>query len=124
MTWLLEERRRRRSNERETALRFQLEHTKERGGIEVLVLADRDGLVVAAAGESAECEELGAVAPLMSRAPLGMPLPPLLRGGEVAVRPLALHGQELYLAAVGGGVARDALLRHSLSGVQRIMSAN
>lgn len=124
MTWLLEERRQRRSNERDTALRYQLEHTKDRGGLEVLVLADRDGLILAAAGDTAECEELGAVAPLMSRAPLGMKLPPLLRGGEVAIRPLALHGQELYLAAVGGGVARDALLHHSMAGVQRIMSAN
>jgi len=124
MTWLLEDRRQRRSNERDTALRFQLEHTKERSGIEALVLADRDGLVLAAAGDVAECEELGAVAPLMGRAPLGMPLPPLLRGGEVAVRPLSLHGQELYLAAVGGGVARDALLHHSMAGVQRILSAN
>ena len=124
MTWLLEERRQRRSRERETALRYQLEHTKDRGGLEVLVLVDRDGLLLAGAGEDALCEELGAVAPLMGRAPMGMKLPPLLRGGEVAIRPLSLHGQELFLASVGGGVARDALLHHSLSGVHRIMSAN
>ena len=30
----------------------------------------------------------------------------------------------LYLASVGGGVARDALLAHSLGGVRRILASN
>lgn len=124
MTWLISERRQRRSTNAYNALRFQLEHTKERGGLEVLVLTDKEGIVLASAGDEALCEELGAVAPLMSRAPLGMRLPPLLRGGDVAVRPLRLHGQEVYLASLGGGVARDALLHNSIDGVSRIMTAN
>ncbi|MBC7170785.1 MAG: hypothetical protein H5U40_00070, partial [Polyangiaceae bacterium] len=106
------------------ALRYQLEHAKTSGGLEALVLADDTGMVVASAGDSGVCEELAAVAPLMGRAPLGMPLPPLLRGAEVAVRALSMNGQDLFLASVGGGMARDALLSHSMTGVQRILSAN
>ncbi len=121
---MLSERRHRRSHLSHLALRYQLEDVRASGGLEALVLADEAGMLVAAAGEAAVCEELAAVAPLMGRSPMGMPLPPLLRGAEVAVRPLSLNGQELYLASVGGGVARDALLSHSMAGVQRILSAN
>ena len=122
--WMLEERRVRRTQDRNAALRFQLEHSRDRGGLEALVLADDQGMVVAAAGDDAVCEELGAIAPLMGRTVMGMPMPPMLRGGEVAVRPLSLYGQDLFLACVGGGVARDALLSTSMSGVQRILAAN
>jgi len=124
MIWMLDDRRSRRSGDRATALRFQLDHLKQRGKIEALVLADRDGLLLAQAGEDGVCEELGAIAPLLAKSPLGMPLPPLLSGGEVAIRSVDLHGQDLYLASLGGGVARDALLTHGTSGVQRILSAN
>jgi hypothetical protein len=80
--WMLQERRQQRTSEREAALRFQLEHSRARGGLEALVLADQQGMIVASAGEAGICEELGAIAPLMSRAVMGMPLPPLLRGAK------------------------------------------
>jgi hypothetical protein len=124
MTWMLSERRQRRSHHSHLALKYQLEHVKSSGGLEALVLADETGMVVASAGESGVCQELAAVAPLVGRVPLGMPLPQLLRGAEVMVRSLSLNGQDLFLASVGGGMARDALLSHSASGVQRILSAN
>ena len=124
MMWTIEERRTRRSPVQPTALRYQLEHTRERGTFEALVLADDAGLVLAAAGERGLCEELGAIAPLMGRSPMGMRLPPLLRGGEVAIRPVQLHGQELYIACIGGNVARDALLTHSTAGIERILTSN
>lgn len=120
----LEERRTRRSTHRELALGFQLEHVRDRARLEALVLADDDGLVLSACGDAAVCRELAAIAPLMVRSALGMPLPPLLRGAEIAVRIVHVHGQPLYLASIGGGVARDALLSHSMRGVQRILSAN
>lgn len=123
MMWMLQERRNRRSTERHLALRYQLEHTREHGRIEALVLADADGLVVAASGEDGVCEELGAIAPLVPRT-VGMPLPPLLRGGEVSVRRVACDGQDLYLASLGGNVARDALLTSSSKGVRRILGSN
>ena len=119
-----EERRSRRSSHREIALGFQLEHVRDRAKLEALVLTDDDGLAVSMAGDAAVCRELAAIAPLWAKSILGIPLPPLLRGAEVAVRIVHVHGQPLYLASVGGGVARDALLSHSLSGVRRILSCN
>jgi hypothetical protein len=119
-----EERRIRRSHHRDLALGFQLEHVRDKGRLEALVLADDDGLALSAAGDPAVCRELAAVAPLMAKSILGIPMPPMLRGAEVAVRLVHVHGQPLYLASVGGGVARDALLSHSMSGVKRILSCN
>lgn len=119
-----EERRSRRSSHRDLALGFQLEHVRDRGRLEALVLADDDGLALSAAGDPAVCRELAAIAPLWAKSILGIPLPPMLRGAEIAVRIVHVHGQPLYLASVGGGVARDALLSHSLSGVHRILSCN
>ena len=124
MHFLIEDRRHRRSTEPQVALRYQLEYTRERGGIEALVLADERGLVVVASGDQAICAELGAIAPLMCNTVLGMPMPPLLRGADVAVRRTEVFGQSLFLASIGGGVARDALLSHSVEGLHRILSAN
>lgn len=124
MTWPLAERRRRRSEDRQLALRYQLESAQNRGGLEALALADADGLILASVGESEVCEELGAFAPLVARSALGMRLPPMLRGGDVAVRSVSTYGQKLYLACVGGGVARDAVMGHSVSGVERILTTN
>jgi len=122
--WMLDERRQNRSADRSLALRYQLEYTKEKGGLEAVVLSDEDGLLLAGAGESGVCEELGAYAPLLCRSPMGMRLPPLLRGGEVAVRSMALHGTGLFVSCLGGGVARDSLLSHSKRGMERILTTN
>lgn len=124
MIWMMDERRGRRSQQSHVALRYQLEHTREKAGLGALVLADRDGLAVAQSGDSAMCAELAAVAPLLQRSVLGMPMPPLLQGADVAVRSIWLNGQELYLASTGGGMARDALLSHSMQGVRRILASN
>ncbi|MGB0680533.1 MAG: hypothetical protein ACPGUV_12800 [Polyangiales bacterium] len=118
------ERRQRRSDNPNGALVFQLENVRDRGGMRALVLADADGLLVAAAGEHALAEEIGALAPLIARATDAG----ITRHHEelepVAVRPVQLLGQQLYLAGVGGGLARDALMRHAGEGVQRIVEAN
>lgn len=119
-----EERRAQRSENRDLALGFQLAHVRDRARLEALVLADDDGLALSAAGDPSTCRELAAIAPLMAKSILGMPMPPLLRGAEVAMRIVHVHGQPLYLASVGGGVARDALLAHSLGGVRRILACN
>lgn len=121
---LLTDRRRRRTANRAIALRYQLEHTKEKAGFEALVLADDNGLVVVGAGDPSVCEQLGAYAPLFGRTFFGMSLPPLLRGGDVAVMPMQMFGQRLFVVGIGGGVARDALLRDSIGGVERILTAN
>jgi hypothetical protein len=117
------ERRVRRSEERQVALRYQMEAARAKAHLEALVLADRNGIPVAVAGERAVCAELAAIAPLMTRT-LRVPMPPMLIGADVAVRPVRIHGQPLYLASIGGTVARDALLSVSARGVERILTAN
>jgi hypothetical protein len=118
------DRRVQRSPESPLALRFQLEATKARAGLEAVVLANDEGLPLASAGDGAICQELAAVAPFLGRGHFGLPLPPMLRGAEVAVRPMLVHGMPIYLATVGGSVARDALLVTSLRGVERILTRN
>ena len=134
------ERRARRSSEHNMALRYQLESTLKRGRMAALALTDGNGLLVAWAGEDGLCEELGAVAPLVARgAPRKLPCRPWpgslrgaprklpgqgLQGDDVAVRAIDCFGEALFLASLGGGVAREALLSHSARGIQRILTAN
>lgn len=118
------ERRGRRSEEFGTALRYQLESTLKKGRMAALALTDHRGLLLAWAGEDGLCEELGAVAPLVARgAPPRLP-GPSLQGDDVSVRAIDCFGEPLFLASLGGGVARDALLAHSARGVHRILTAN
>jgi hypothetical protein len=120
----MNDRRLRRSEHFSTALRFQLESTMTRGRLEAVALTDRTGLLLAWAGEDGVCQELGAVAPVVVH---GWP-PELERRGlskdHVSVRAIECFGEQLYLASLGGGVARDALLAHSARGIQRILTAN
>jgi hypothetical protein len=117
------ERRSRRSQEHCTALRYQLETTRERGHLSALALTNSDGLLLAWAGESTLCEELGAAAPLIARgAPVS--LDTCKSDDDVIVRAIDCFGEPLFLASVGGGVAREALLSHSARGIQRILTSN
>jgi hypothetical protein len=118
------ERRTRRSEQPTAALRYQLEHAREQARLEAVVLADESGLVVGEAGDPAVCSELAAIAPWMLRTPSRFPMPPLLRGADVCVRSLSVHGTPLHLAAIGGSVARDAVIATSLRGVERILTRN
>ena len=118
------ERRRRRSEQCSTALRFQLEDTVKKGGLDALCLSDGDGLLMAWAGEDDLCEELGAVAPLLAHCPEGSLMVSGLQGEEVAVRAIEYFGQQLYLASIGGGRGTEAVLRHSAKGICRILTAN
>jgi hypothetical protein len=117
------ERRGRRSQEHRTALRYQLESTRERGHMSALALTNHEGLLLAWAGEDEVCEELGAAAPLIAR---GAPV--ALDGcndeEDVVVRAIDCFGEPLFLASLGGGVAREALLSHSARGIQRILTSN
>ncbi len=118
------ERRTRRSEHHDLALRYQLESTRTRGRMAALALTDGSGLLLAWAGEDGVCEELGAVAPMIVQ---GWP-PEMERGtlsrDEISVRAIECFGEHLYLASLGGGVAREALLAHSARGIHRILTAN
>jgi hypothetical protein len=124
MSSRLIERRHRRSEQPTMALRYQLEHTREQARLEAVVLADESGLVVGEAGDPAVCTELAAIAPWMLRTAARFPMPPLLRGADVCVRSVHVHGVPLHLAAIGGSIARDAVIASSLRGVERILTRN
>jgi hypothetical protein len=117
------ERRRHRSDQHDTALRFQLENTMERGRLSALALSDRTGILLAWAGEAALCKELGAMAPVVANG-WSTEWPGDISCDDVAVRTIECYGEQLYLASLGGGVARDALLAHSARGIQRILTSN
>lgn len=117
-------RRRQRSHEHCMALRYQLESTRKRGRMTALALTDSRGVLVAWAGESALCEELGAVAPMLARGAPPQLSAPAGELKDVAVRAIDCFGEALFLASVGGGVAREALLSHSARGIQRILTSN
>jgi len=104
------ERRRRRGETLDEALKFQLAACAEDEGLAAMVLADDEGLCVAAWGDSGICEEVA------SRAPLAP-------GDDSTDAHKLWFGQiELYLCAVGGeSQARKRSLERSASGVSRIL---
>ncbi len=116
------DRRLQRSQNSHLALRYQLQHSCQQGGIEALVLADEEGLSVAFAGDDAICAELAAMAPLMAKSTLCPVLS--IADSEICIRPFVLYQRQLFLICLGGGMARDALLQHTVRGLQRILTSN
>lgn len=94
--------------------------------MDAVALSDRNGLLLAWAGEDDLCEELGAIAPIIAHCPPGQ----LVVSGvgqsleEVAVRPITYFGQYLYLASLGGDKTVHRALARSAEGIQRILTAN
>lgn len=115
------ERRTRRSQSHATALKYQLESTLQKGRMDAVALVDQRGLLVAWAGQDAVCEELGALAPAVAQRTARQKEE---TKDDMAVRAIDCFGEPMYLAALGGGVARDALLSHSAKGIHRILTAN
>lgn len=133
---LQHDRREKRSSNSATALRYQLESTLRQGKMAALALTDEAGTLVAFAGDEAVCTELGALAPVVAHgwpadfAPVPVQIansnapPRTITKDDVSVRAIEAFGESLFLASLGGGVARDALLAHSARGVHRILTAN
>lgn len=119
------ERRVNRSNQLSTALRYQLDASARRARFSSMVLAEDQGLVVAASGNDPESEEIAALSPQIARNCD-------LWHGRVATsfgeRTLTIaavrsdHGR-LFLSGVGGNRANIiSELRHSGRGVCRILA--
>lgn len=124
------DRRQCRSHHEGTALRYQLESTMRRGRMAALALTDNSGTLLAWAGDDGLAAELGALAPVVAH---GWPADfqkgraddaPRVTKDDVTVRTIECFGEPLFLASLGGGVARDALLAHSARGIHRILTAN
>src|SRR5690349_14729554 len=98
------ERRKQRSEKVVEALSYQLSHVQEEEGLLAFVLADRDGLLVAAAPSMVDAEALSALCPLLYRGEAGAPELNLILGdadAKVALLPLYVQEEELFLFSVG-----------------------
>lgn len=120
------DRRRRRANDVALALRYQLDACRGDAEMEALVVADEDGLCLAASGPLETCHEVAAVLPFLGRRRREFQGTVLsAKGGlRVMVRAFDFGGQELYACAIGGADERraDGLAR-SVAGVARILAA-
>jgi hypothetical protein len=120
------DRRRRRSRDVSEALRNQLDACREDAALEAMVLADEDGLCLAAAGPGQTCGELAATVPLLGRKAgdfQGVLLSD--RGGkQMMVQRFRIDASELYLCAIGGDDDQRARqIARSMCGVSRILRA-
>jgi hypothetical protein len=121
------DRRERRSDNITQALRYLLDACREAARLEAMALADRDGLLLATAGDPAACEEVAARV-------AGIPIDVgSFRGtviGEVGtwqvhMRRLRLSGLEgisLYVCAIGGtSDTRTSAVARAGAGIERIL---
>jgi hypothetical protein len=121
------ERRRIRSNDARKALAYQLAYVRDEACLDALVLADKDGLIVARAGDPALCESLAAFAPLVSHGKVRHESE--LPATYLQVRPVEFEGTRLYLASCTESLADtlsqnlDGWLEHTQRGVTRILAA-
>jgi hypothetical protein len=121
------ERRQRRSDTQGQALFYQLDASRTRASLEAMILADRNGLCVAASGEDSDmCDEFAAhMAIVCDRVTYfqGSVLSPSTRR-EVHMQRFQVGDDELFLCAIGGDSAlRDYEISRSASGVNRILAA-
>lgn len=96
------ERRRERSADAATALGLALTRAADRSDLDVVLIVDDGGLVVANSKTNVDLSMLAAVTPIVGR---GRALPRVRRNGvprEMSVRPVELLGELMYVAAVGG----------------------
>lgn len=111
------ERRTRRSDDPLVALHYKLAKTRRDRGLEAIVVADADGLVIAGAGAWPLCEEVAAYAPMLGNGADANELPARL-AGRVNVQ----SADDLWLCLVGEN-HDDAELDASRDAVTRILAA-
>ncbi|AUX24870.1 hypothetical protein SOCEGT47_054100 [Sorangium cellulosum] len=121
------ERRRRRSDDPITALHYQLSTTRAEANLDVVVLVDDSGCLVAGAGAWPACEELAAYAPLLANrdavqsAAVDSRIAVLTQ--DVEVQSLSVEGAEVLLCGRGGTAARAASIARAAEGCLRILRA-
>jgi hypothetical protein len=120
------ERRRRRADTITLALRYQLDDCCRDGAIQAMVVADGDGLPLAAAGDAFACDEVAA-----RMVHVGARIREfngtLLGGGsrwDVQMTKVEVDGSELLVCAVGGTAEqRKRQIARGAQGALRILSA-
>jgi len=121
-----QERRRRRGTTVTQSLRYQLAACCEDGRIDAMVVADHDGLPLAASGDPYACDEIAARMVLVGRRVRdfdGVLLGPSNRW-DVQMTRVSVGDTELVVCAVGGTAdARRHQLARGASGAARILAA-
>lgn len=84
------------------ALELALSGAADRGALDAVLLADKDGMLVAKSSTRLDLAMLAAVTPIVGR---GKALANIKRNGrnvEFTVRPVAVGDEVLYIGALGG----------------------
>jgi len=116
------ERRRLRSEDTRTALSYQLAFSAVESGMDGLVLADEDGLLVASSPSTPQPEEVAAYGPLALDPELLHPDCVLAKREDVTVQCFEQDGARLFLVGMGGVASRRAMaLVRAMRGVRRIL---
>jgi len=116
-----------RSSDPLVALHHQLASSRREGGLDAVVVADDSGVVVAASGGWAMCEELAAYAPFLVK---GRPATDGAEwtgrlaevGVQSEVHAIDVAGQIVLLCARGPR-AKTSTMQHVADGVARILSS-
>jgi len=122
----IDERRRRRADSVTLALTYQLDDCCREGAIEAMVVADRDGLPLAAAGDVYACDEVAARMVLVGPRIRSFDGTVLGDGGrwDVRMTKVEIDGSELLVCAVGGTPeARLQQMARGAAGARRILAA-
>jgi hypothetical protein len=120
------ERRRRRATMITKALNYQLDACCRAGSIQAMVVADVDGLALAAAGDSDACDEVAARAVLIGTRTREFKGTLLGAGGrwDIQTKRVVVDGSELLVCAVGGTPAqRKKQIARGAKGALRILAA-
>lgn len=120
------ERRIRRAQTAKVALSYQLDDCCKDGEIHAMVVADRDGLPLAAAGDAYTCDEVAARIVLAGTKVSGFDGTVLGDGQrwDVEMKKIQLDGEELVICAIGGTSSeRSRQIARGAAGAVRILAA-
>jgi len=118
-----QDRRQHRSTHAAEALELALTHAARRGRLDVVLLVDDQGMLVAKSDTELDLSMLAAVTPIVGR---GQAVPRIRRGGEsrdMSVDVMELLGEQLYVAALGGTYrTRAREVTSTMAAARRIMA--
>ena len=121
----MKERRRRRADTVTLALTYQLDDCCKEGQIQAMVVADGDGLPLAAAGDAYACDEVAARMVLVGPKIRTFDGTLLGQGArwDVQMTKVAIDGSELLVCAVGGSSEqRKKQIARGAAGALRILA--
>jgi hypothetical protein len=116
------ERRKQRSGRAGDALAMALSSAADGGGLDVVLIADDSGMLVASSTTPLDLEMLAAITPIVSR---GRAKANIKRNGEhreLSVKSIRVFDETLHIAALGGDASNRALgLMRSVTAARRIL---